>query len=172
MAEYIDLYNAAREPLNRVWQRGVPLPEGAWRLGVRVWIGNSSGQYLISQRNPNLYSHPLFWESTGGGVSAGETSRTAAVRELYEELGISTQEDAILFLNTELVSRGPEFLDNYYLQCDAALSELRLQPEEVNDARWASLQEIQALIEQGVFYGTIDPLNRIPDVTVQPTAEQ
>ncbi|MBQ8971775.1 MAG: NUDIX domain-containing protein [Clostridia bacterium] len=112
MAEYIDLYNAAREPLNRVWQRGVPLPEGTWRLGVRVWIGNSSGQYLISQRNPNLYSHPLFWESTGGGVSAGESSRTAAVRELYEELGISTQEDALLFLNTELVSRGPEFLDN------------------------------------------------------------
>jgi 8-oxo-dGTP diphosphatase len=47
-----------------------------------------NGRILIGQRKRHD-RHPLKWEFPGGKVEAGETPRSALVRELSEELGIN-----------------------------------------------------------------------------------
>ena len=61
-AEIWDLYNESRELLGRDHVRGEQLPIDGYRLVVHVWIRNSKGEYLISQRSANRPTHPLMWE--------------------------------------------------------------------------------------------------------------
>ena len=86
--------------------------------------------------------------SVGGGVLAGEGSREAAVREVREELGI------------EIAIHGPAAVtlafeggyDDYFLaEWNGSLTELTLQKEEVMDAKWASREEMLAMLLEGTF---------------------
>ena len=43
------------------------------------------------------------------------------------------------------------FDDYYIIARDISLSQLHLQPEEVMDARWATLEEVCAMIDSGEF---------------------
>ena len=83
-----DLYTKDRVKTGRSHIRGDELPEGLFHLVVQVWLKNSEGRYLISQRSADRPTFPLMWETTGGSVLMGEDSLTGAIREAKEELGI------------------------------------------------------------------------------------
>ena len=84
-AEIWDLYNENRELLGKEHVRGVQLPIDGYHLVVHVWIRNSKGEYLISQRSANRPTYPLMWECVGGSVVKGEDSLLGAIREAKEE---------------------------------------------------------------------------------------
>lgn len=54
-------------------------------------ITRPDGSFLLGQRAPGTF-YPGYWEFPGGKVEAGESPRQALVRELEEELGITTHE--------------------------------------------------------------------------------
>lgn len=57
---------------------------------VRVICFDVSGAVLLLKwRDP--VDGRVFWEPPGGGIEPGETSREAAVRELYEETGLDAE---------------------------------------------------------------------------------
>lgn len=87
-AEIWDLYNENRELLGKDHIRGEQLPIDGYHLVVHVWIRNSNGQYLISQRSANRPTHPLMWECVSGSVVKGEDSLSGVIREAKEEVGI------------------------------------------------------------------------------------
>ena len=88
--EQFDLYTKDRLPLNQTMNRGEPTPDGCYRLVVHVCIFNSSGEMLIQQRQPFKKGWSDMWDlSCGGSVVSGEDSRTAAEREVAEELGVT-----------------------------------------------------------------------------------
>lgn len=90
------------------------------------------------------------WDvSVGGSAVAGENSRQAASRELYEELGISHDFSHDRPMLTVHFERG--FDDVYVIHKDIPISELKLQPEEVQAAKWADRDEIYSLIDSGAF---------------------
>ncbi len=67
--------------------RGEEVPHGYYHLVVHIWIRNSKGEYLISQRSADRPTCPLMWECVGGSVIKGEDSLTGALRETREEVG-------------------------------------------------------------------------------------
>ena len=150
MAELQDLYDLQRRPTGETSERGAPIPEGRYRLGVQVWIRNDSGQFLLSKRHP-CKKKPLYWEPTGGAVGSGEDTRTAGVREVREELGLSLKPEALTLIRTTLRSDIPEFLDDYLAHWNGSIEELEFQENEVVDARWADYDELAELEDQGVF---------------------
>ena len=148
--EFFDLYDQYRRPTGETMVRGTAVPAGRYRLVVHICIFNSEGQLLIQQRQPFKKSWSNLWDiSVGGAVIAGETSQQGAHRELLEELGLDVDfEDTVpSFITT--FHRG--FDDIYILHRDVALSELRLQAEEVQAAKWAGKEEILAMIDSGAF---------------------
>ena len=80
-AEIWDLYNENRELLGKDHIRGEQLPIDGYHLVVHVWIRNSKGQYLISQRSANKPTDSLMWECVGGSVVKGEDCREQFERQ-------------------------------------------------------------------------------------------
>lgn len=154
MAELWDLYDENRRPLDRLHRRGDPLPEGAYHLVVQVWIRDGRGRFLISRRHPDK-PFGLYWECTGGSVTAGEDSRSGAMREVGEELGISLKPEQLTLMSVRRRDDYSDFCDDWLARWDGELDQLRLQDSEVVDAKWANYDELCAMEERGEFVPTL-----------------
>lgn len=159
MIELIDVLDAVTaEPL------GVqkPKPEihrnGDWHRAIHVWIAASDGRVLLQRRSLAKENHPGLWDvSCAGHVSAGETAIDAALRESEEELGLTldARELRPIGITREShVLNGGAYLDNeihevFLVRRDVDPAGLRLQPEEVDDARLVTLDELRAMIGRG-----------------------
>ena len=69
---------------------------GEYGLVVCVWVCDGAGHLLLTKRATEKKSFPNTWENSGGSAWAGESSRQAIARELYEETihWISESEDS------------------------------------------------------------------------------
>lgn len=74
---------------------------GEYGLVVCVWVCDGAGHLLLTKRAPEKKSFPNTWENSGGSAWAGESSRQAIARELYEETGIRAREEAFLLLESD-----------------------------------------------------------------------
>ena len=148
--ELFDLYTAGREKTGRTMVRGEPTPEGFYRLVVHVCIFSPEGKMLIQQRQPFKKGWSNLWDlSVGGSAVAGDSSCSAAERETFEELGLSI--DLANVRPTLTLHWEHGFDDFYVLTMKPDLESLRLQEEEVQAVRWASLDEILQMINDGRF---------------------
>ena len=71
------------------------LKNGEYHLVVHIWIFSSNGKILIQKRSNLKQLMPGEWAATGGAAISGESSFTAAQRELFEELGIASDENTL-----------------------------------------------------------------------------
>lgn len=148
--ELFDLYTADRERTGRTMVRGGAHPEGLYRLVVHVCIFDSQGRMLIQQRQPFKKGWSNLWDiSVGGCAVVGDDSRAAAERETREELGLAVDLSGERPSMTIYWERG--FDDYYVVNRDVDLSALHLQYEEVQRVKWATLQEILEMIDDGRF---------------------
>jgi len=148
--ELWDLYTEDRIKTNRTMIRGGEHPDGYYRIVVHVCIFNHHGQMLIQKRQPFKKGWSGLWDITvGGSAVSGDTSRTAAEREVQEELGITM---SLAGKRPALTINFPGGFDDIYLiEQNIALSDLHLQYEEVEKAEWADKEEILAMIDDGTF---------------------
>ena len=112
-------------------------------LGVECIIINSNKKILLTQRAPQK-SHSYQWEIPGGCSVSGEISNQTLERELSEEIGINVTNYE--FIATKLYKT--QFLDIYKTLYDIDINKLKLQKEEVIQAKWFSLNELIKLKEK------------------------
>ncbi|MBR4867836.1 MAG: NUDIX domain-containing protein, partial [Clostridia bacterium] len=102
------------------------------------------------KRSENRMPMPGEWAATGGSVLSGEESRAAAIRELEEELGIRVLEHEIHYKGR--LTRKNSFVDLWQVGVDADLNSLRLQTEEVQEAKWVTKEELEKMIANKQFH--------------------
>jgi len=120
-----------------------------YHLGASVWIANHNGELLIQKRAASKKRSPNLWCNIGGSVLSGETSRQGCVREVREEVGISIDGDALVLLQRLIFAN--TICDDYALVYDFPIDNAIMQPEEVSDVKWASIDDIKSLFSQGLF---------------------
>lgn len=148
--EIIDLYNNKKQKLNKKMERGMGEPKvGEYKLSVHTWILNSKGEFLIQKRRSDLKRNPGKWAFTGGAVDTGENSVEGAIREVQEELGITVKEEEIELLLTFKREHG--FVDVYLVKKDIAIEDVKVQEEEVDEAKWVSLEELNSMLKNDEF---------------------
>ena len=152
--EYRDLLDTDRKPLGITHRRGTPQPPGTYVTVVRAWVINDKNEILITQRAYTKFGSPGKWEIPAGSVSAGEESRTAAIRELQEESGIIVPPESGILLRT--YRAGGAFWDSWLFHHNFDLKDVVLQEGETIDAKAASVEEIRALINAGDFITGVD----------------
>lgn len=149
MKEYDDLFDENKRPLGIRRLRGEPILEGEYIWIVCCWICDGRGRLLLTKRSPEKLIAPGFWENTGGAARAGETGRQAIAREVFEETGIRAEPEAFYYLDSGRERH--RLLDYYFLIRSVPLEQVRLQPEETCDKRWATFQEVHEMIENGLL---------------------
>lgn len=148
--EIWDVYDKYRQKTGRTHERGNIMPSGDFHIVVHVWIINDKGEFLIQKRQPWKEGWPNMWDSSvAGSAISGENSEEAAMRETKEELGIDLDIDKGEILFTIKFSRG--FDDIWIVRQNVDISDLKLQYEEVADAKWVKGSEIKQLISNGEF---------------------
>jgi isopentenyldiphosphate isomerase len=148
--ELWDVYDINRNKTNKTMVRGEPFEKDNYHLVVHVCVFNSNGEMLIQQRQPFKKGWSNMWDITvGGSAIKGETSQSAAERELFEEIGLRVDFKNIRPHITINFDNG--FDDVYLIEQEADINELSLQYEEVQKVKWACKEEIFSMIESGEF---------------------
>ena len=146
MDEYNDIYDENRNPTGRLHKRGTPWQPGEYGLVVCVWVYDGRGRILLTRRAKGK-SFAGTWENSGGAAKAGETSRQAIARELFEETGIRASEEEFEMLDTGKDRN--TFYDFYCLKRQIPLQEIVLLPGETDDVMWASFGKVHWMIRSG-----------------------
>lgn len=152
-----DLYTKYREKTGKEHIRGDELPEGLYHLVVHVWIRNSKGEYLISQRSANRPTFPLMWECVGGSVLKDESSIQGAIRETKEEIGLDLKQSDGRLLFTKIRGKGfNDIMDVWLFNYDGEIKLQAATTDEVADCKWMSVPEIRKLYEDKKLVHTLD----------------
>lgn len=156
-AERWDIYDENKQPTGRTMRRNDwHMQPGEFHLTVLGVIHRpSDDRFLITQRVMTKHWAPGWWEVSGGGVQAGETSFQAVCREVFEETGIdvSAAEGGYRFCYKRV---NPDEGDNYFVdiyrfEAEVLDSEIVPQEEETQGFLFASREEIRLLAQRGIF---------------------
>ena len=169
--ELWDLYTENRELTGKTHIRGEKIPDGFFHLVVHVWVKNSKGEYLISQRSASRPTCPLQWECVGGSVLSGESSLDGALREVKEEVGLDLSPDSghLVFSKTRRFFNGLKFsdiLDVWCFRYDGAVSLSSATTDEVAQVQWMTVPQIKSLFDAGQMVETLAYFFEIKDDTL------
>ena len=145
-SEYLDLYDENRNLTGEKVLRYKKMhpQEGRYIIITIVFIQNSEGKFLIQKTSKEKGS---VYATTGGLVKSGSTSQETIKEEIKEELGIEIDDVKCVYEQ----KREFAFQDCYYVKKDIDIKDITVQEEEVDYVCWLSVEEINDLIEKGLF---------------------
>ena len=149
MEEVFDVLNELGEFTGTVATRDECHKKGLWHRAIYAFIIDKDHNVLLQKRSAHKKLWPNKWDVTiGGHVNAGEFGRQALIRECQEELGITINDDDIKYIvSTTSVYNKNDYINNHYDECylitkNIQLEALKLQQEEVSDAKYFPIEEI------------------------------
>ena len=145
MTEIWDLVDKDGKNTGKQWPRTdhANIPEGYYHPCVEVWV-KIGDRLLITQRHPDK-SEGLKFDSPGGGVLSGESFVEGAIRELYEEVGVSAAAGDLKLLGA--VTGRKAYAVSYLLTLDT-IPEIIIQPTEVVDYKLVSQKELEEMADR------------------------
>lgn len=143
-----DIYDENRSALGYTKARDEALSIGEFHLIAFTLIFDREGKMLLTLRDPEKLRYPNLWGNTGGAVQAGETTREAIVREVFEETGIKAAPEDFILLDTDFRSSRHSMTDVFLLIVDRPKT-IRLQKGETVDSCWVSMEQAEEMMRQG-----------------------
>lgn len=151
ITEKWDILDENGSPTGKTTLRGRNfLKSGEYHLVVHIWIFSSDGKILIQRRSDTKPLMPGEWAATGGAAISGESSYSAANRELFEELGICSDKKSLK--KAFRIKRRNSLLDVWMIESNIKQENLRLQKSEVSEAKWITLADLKQMIQDGKFH--------------------
>lgn len=90
------------------------------------------------------------WEFPGGAVHADEDSKTAGIRELMEETGITVVPDKFNYLGQLNIDGSSLLMDVYDVEANPhlKLKDIKLQPGETAEAKILTVDQIDEMYDR------------------------
>ena len=145
--ELIDVYDSEMNLLGTA-MKSQAHREGLWHKAFHCWIIDDDKVWLqLRGKDKNLYPN-LLDISAARHLGTGETAKQAGIREIEEELGLIVQDaDFIKLFTYRLVEDTAdmcvrEFCPTYALKSLWKLSDVLMQPEEVDGIFEATISDL------------------------------
>ena len=150
--EVWDVLNENRELTGEKIIRGEKMKTEQYHLVVHIWIKNKNNQYLISKRTANKV-FPLMWECTCGSAISGDSSLSAALREVKEEIGITLtpNKGKCVYSFKKGYKDCNDFTDIWLFEENINIEDVIYQIDEVCDAKYANKNEIREMNVANLF---------------------
>lgn len=114
-----------------------------------ILVFNDKDQLALQLRAATDYKYPSHWDfSAAGGIEDGEDPKTAAHRELQEEIGI----EAKLEFVTETLYEDDKGQDYFYLYKTTHNGPFTPDGFEVEKVEFFSLDQIQSMLDSGAKF--------------------
>ena len=154
--EFWDIYDENNQLTGRKMKRNDwCLKEGEYHLTVLGVIARPDGTFLITKRVMTKAWAPGWWEVSGGGVQAGESSEEAVRREVKEETGLDVRnaEGGYAFTYKRV---NPDEGDNYFVDVyrfvmDIDEKDVSFQEAEIDGHMFATREQIESFAKEGKF---------------------
>ena len=160
MDEMIDVLDEfTGEKTGEVISKNEAHKTGIWHGSIHVLIvNNDKSKTLLQKRCAEKKLYPNTWDiAVGGYISAGEDDITSAKRELEEELGLNPKKlkiEKVDRITEKLVNNGVisnEYVSIFIVYADIDINAIKLQVEEVSEAKWCTKEELNKFIEDKVI---------------------
>lgn len=125
---------------------------GVYHKPVWIWILNKKGEILLQKRAATKKWLPNKWDSSATGhVCSGETMVQGCKREVFEELGIMSDESNFKFWGEYIADSVWEIGQIFMLESNVDISQLKIQIEEVSEVKWFNFDEFKAMLYSDDF---------------------
>ena len=149
--EFWDAYDRERNVQSGYLVRGEAVPVGLYHLCVNVLVRHADGDFLFMQRSKEKELYPLYYEcGAGGSVLQGESSLSAAYRELKEETGLFPEK--MTLLGQETFSKDQCHFDYYLAEVSSDKERISYQKGETESHLWLSPQDLPAFMEENQVF--------------------
>lgn len=151
-----DIYDKNKVRTGRTMERNhFNLADDEYHLTVLGVIRRPDGRFLITKRVMTKAWAPGWWEVSGGGVQAGESSEEAVRREVKEETGLDVRnaEGGYVFTYKRV---NPDEGDNYFVDVyrfvmDIDEKDVSFQEAEIDGYMFATREQIESFAKEGKF---------------------
>lgn len=155
-AKVLDVYDINRSFLGCSKDYFDKREPGEYFLATHVWIVNDKKQFLIQKRSLDKVCEPGKWSISGGMVDSGESSLEGCLRETEEEVNIVlTPDDVQLVMSHNEPDSWGVLVDVWFADIGARKVDIIPQTEELSAVRWASCEEIDAMIAEHKFAANV-----------------
>ncbi len=155
--ELLDVVDIHGEPTGRVKERSAVHEDGDRHRTSHVWIvrrspGGDGFELLLQKRCSTKDSFAGCYDITSAGhIPAGAEYIGSALRELYEELGITADADELVFVGVhssfyEGSFYGKPFINReisnvYILDRSVDIEDVKVQESEIEEVKWFDIDE-------------------------------
>ena len=156
MDEMIDVLDEfTGEKTGEVISKNEAHKRGIWHGSIHVLIiSKDKRKTLLQKRCKDKKLYPNMWDiAVGGHISSGEDDLTSAKREIEEELGLNPNNfkiEKVDRITEKFVNNGVnsnEYVSVFVVYEDININDIKLQVEEVSEAKWCSKVELNKYIE-------------------------
>ena len=154
MDEIIDVLDEKTGDIIGNVKKSIAHKKGIWHGSINIIILNEDGTKILLQKRSSQKSfYPNMWDITvGGHITSGETAIEAAKRELYEELGLECENiQKVTVVKESLEDNGiisNEFVTVFLVRKNIDLKTIKLQNDEVSEAKWCTSEDLESLISE------------------------
>ena len=159
--EYLSIVDENNNPIGIVKEKEQAHKEGYFHRSVHIWIINDNSEILLQKRAPDQ-KYPNKWDiSSAGHIKAGEGTIEAAIREVYEELGINIDKKDLEFIgiNKSDKPHNKEFQYIYLYRTNKKENEFIFRDGEVVCVKYFTYEEFKEMVlnkNEDLHYTTFD----------------
>jgi isopentenyldiphosphate isomerase len=147
--ETFDVVNEENRVVGRATRSQVHGNPSLLHRAAHVLVVNAAGEIFLQRRSRAKTVQPRKWDSSvGGHVNAGESYEAAAGREMEEELGIVGASLEFLYTYIHRNAYESEYVATFRTSWEGPF---QLHPEEIDDGRFWSFDEIDRRSREGIF---------------------
>ena len=141
--ELLKYYDKTNERFLGVDTRDYIHDNNLWHREVAIWIINDKKEVLLQRRSKNK-TYPNKLSITAGHVDKDEKEIDAALREIFEEIGLNITKEDLKFITIykNLQDKNNCFSYNYLLKTNKKINDMTMQKEEVSELMYIQIDEL------------------------------